>query len=132
VTWAEKTVPSGLAALLCAVLPMWMVLLDWLGDRSKVPSWRVMLGVLLGLAGVAVLIGPGLLSEGEGVDLFGAALIVLASLTWALGSLASRKSKLPNSAQMSTAMQMLTGGAFLALLAGLNGNCLAPPLGRRG
>lgn len=122
VTWAEKTVPSGLTALLCAILPMWMVLLDWLGDRSKVPGARVILGVLLGIAGVAVLIGPGLLEPGQGVDLFGAGLIVMGSLTWALGSLASRKANLPSSAPMSTAMQMLAGGTFLALGAAINGD----------
>lgn len=122
VTWAEQTVPSGLTALLCAILPMWMVLLEWLGDRSKVPSARVILGVLLGIAGVAVLIGPGLASPGERVDLFGAGLIVLGSLTWALGSLASRKANLPKSAPMSTAMQMLAGGAILGLAGVVNGD----------
>ena len=122
VTWAEKTVPSGLTALLCAILPMWMVLLEWLGDRSRRPSVRVVLGVLLGIAGVAVLIGPGLSTQGASVDVFGAILIVMGSLTWALGSLASRKADLPTSAPMSTAMQMLAGGTILALAAALNGD----------
>ena len=122
VTWAEKTVSSGLTALLCAILPMWMVLLEWLFDRSQRPTFQVMLGVLLGIAGVAVLIGPGLSTHGEAVDLFGATLIVLASLTWALGSIFGRTADLPKSAPMSTAMQMLSGGIVLGIGALLTGD----------
>ncbi|HUR28905.1 MAG TPA: EamA family transporter, partial [Planctomycetota bacterium] len=51
VTWAEKWVPSGLTALLCAILPMWMVLLEWCFDRSQRPGLQIVLGVLLGIAG---------------------------------------------------------------------------------
>jgi drug/metabolite transporter (DMT)-like permease len=122
VTWAERTVPSGLTALLCAILPMWMVLLEWLFDRNQRPTLQIMLGVLLGIAGVAVLIGPGLSTQGESVDLFGAALIVIASLTWALGSIYGRTANLPKSAPMSTAMQMLTGGIVLGIGALVNGD----------
>ncbi len=122
VTWAERTVPSGLTALLCAILPMWMVLLEWLFDRSQRPTLQIMLGVLLGIAGVAVLIGPGLSTHGQGVDLFGATLIVLASLTWALGSIFGRTADLPKSAPMSTAMQMLCGGIVLGIGALVNGD----------
>ncbi|HTF88161.1 MAG TPA: drug/metabolite exporter YedA [Planctomycetota bacterium] len=122
VTWAEKTVPSGLAALLCAVLPMWMVLLEWLWDRTQRPTLQVMFGILLGLVGVAVLVGPGLTAEAGQVDFFGATLIVLASLTWALGSIYGRKADLPGSAAMSTAMEMIAGGAILAIGAWATGD----------
>jgi drug/metabolite transporter (DMT)-like permease len=122
VTWAERSVPSGLTAVLCAILPVWMVLLEWLRDRTQRPTPAVLFGVLLGIAGVAVLIGPGLAVEGEHVDLFGAGLIVLGSLTWALGSILARGAPLPKSAPMSTAMQMLAGGAILAVAAAVNGD----------
>jgi drug/metabolite transporter (DMT)-like permease len=126
VTWAERSVPSGLTAVLCAILPVWMVLLEWLRDRTQRPSLAVLLGVLLGILGVVVLIGPGLATTGEKVDLFGAGLIVAGCLTWALGSILSRGAKAgesaPKSSPMATAMQMLSGGAILALAAALNGD----------
>ncbi len=122
VTWAERSVPSGLTAVLCAILPMWMVLLEWLRDRSQRPSLQVIFGVFLGIAGVVVLIGPGISTPDSHVDIFGSLLIVAGSLTWAMGSIFSRSANLPKSAPMSTAMQMLAGGAILAIAAWLNGD----------
>lgn len=122
ITWAMRTVESGLTAVLCAVVPVWMVILDWARDRKQRPSLQVVLGVLVGIVGVVVLIGPSISTGSERVDLFGATLIVLGSLTWALGSMFSRSASLPKSAPMSTAMQMLGGGAFLAVAAALNGD----------
>jgi len=85
VTMAEKTVPSGIAALLVAMVPLYIVLIDWSRPKGTRPTWIVMSGVLLGFVGVAFLINPtgiGGLSE---IDSFGAILVVLAGLFWALG-----------------------------------------------
>lgn len=116
VTLAEQTVPSGIAALLVAMVPMWMVLLEWLRPRGTRPTARTLLGLLVGFVGIVVLVGPGAL--GGGVDLWGASLVMMGSAAWAAGSIYSRAADLPKSALLATGMEMLWGGAWL-LLAGL-------------
>lgn len=115
VVWAEQRVPSGLAALIVSVVPLWMVLIDWLRPGGMRPRGMVIAGVLLGLAGVIVLIGPGDLAGGNGVDPLGAAALTLGSLCWAAGSIYAMHAKLPERAGLATAMEMLAGGALLAL-----------------
>lgn len=120
VTLAERTVPSGVAALLVAMVPMWMVLLEWLRPGGSRPTGRTLLGLLVGFAGIVVLVGPGALGSG-GVDPFGAGLVMLGSLAWAGGSVYSRGADLPRSALLATGMEMLWGGAWLTLAATLTG-----------
>lgn len=114
VVWAERTVPSGIAALLVASEPLWIVLLDWLPPRPARPTGRVLAGIGLGFAGVALLIAPWE-SGAAAVDPVGAIVIVLAAASWAAGSLYSRRAELPGSPLLSTGTQMLTGGALLTL-----------------
>ena len=121
VVWAEQRVASGLAALLVATVPLWMVLLEWLRPGGRRPSSRVFLGVGLGLAGVTLLVGRGQFGGGAGVDPLGALALVGASLTWAIGSLYSKSAKLPSSASLATGMEMLCGGALLLLAGTLTG-----------
>ncbi|HEV8631542.1 MAG TPA: drug/metabolite exporter YedA [Thermoanaerobaculia bacterium] len=115
VVWAEQRVPSGLAALLVATVPLWMVMLDGAGRGWRRPATQVLLGVALGLAGVALLVGPGRFAGGRGVDPLGAVVLIAASLSWTAGSLYSRRAPLPASPLLGTAMQMLGGGACLAV-----------------
>jgi drug/metabolite transporter (DMT)-like permease len=121
VVWAEQHVPSGLTALLIGTVPLWMVLLDWLRRNGVKPSNSVIVGLMLGFVGITLLIGPGKIAGGRQVDLVGAAVLILASLSWATGSLYSRRAQLPASPLLATAMEMLAGGALLfvaGLLAG--------------
>lgn len=121
VGWAEQKVPSGITALLVASVPIWMVLIDWARPRGKRPNALVTLGLLLGLAGVGVLAAPGFGGESKpGVGL-GAAMLIVGSIAWAAGSIYSRQSARPESAQMSTAVQMLTGSVTLILVGILMG-----------
>jgi drug/metabolite transporter (DMT)-like permease len=113
VMWAEQRVPSGIAALLVAVEPIWIVLLAWLrpgGERPRAATW---VGVALGFAGLVILIGPTNLASGGTVDLLGALAIVFGAFTWAAGSLYSLDAKTPESPFMTTAMNMLAGGVLL-------------------
>src|SRR5688500_19267073 len=64
VVWAEQFVPSGMAALLVAILPFWMVLIDWLRPRGTRPTLPVIIGLVVGLAGIVILIGPSALTPG--------------------------------------------------------------------
>jgi len=115
---AEKRVDSGLTALLVSTTPLFMVLLPWLFQGGKRPTLPVSLGIVLGLAGVALLVRP---SGGAGVDLWGAALLFGASLAWAAGSLYSRHAPLPSSPLLSTGIEMLAGGAMMLAAGALLG-----------
>jgi drug/metabolite transporter (DMT)-like permease len=118
VAWAEQVVPSGLAALIVAAEPLFIVLLDWMRRGGSRPTARVAVGLALGFAGVAFLFEPsGLPEEARGGGLRLAAL-VFASVCWAVGTVYSRRACLPASPFMATAITMLAGGALL-LAAGL-------------
>lgn len=121
VVWAEQIVPSGLTALLVAILPFWIVLIDWIRPHGRRPSFGVVTGLIVGLVGLVVLIGPsamhtgGATPSGDGVKLIGAIVLVLASLSWAIGSILSQHAVLPKSAIMATGMEMISGGVLLLI-----------------
>jgi drug/metabolite transporter (DMT)-like permease len=118
VTWAEQRVPSGLAALIVASVPIWMTVLDAIQRRER-PHGVVIAGLAMGLAGIAFLVAPGQFAGGTHVDPLGAAALLTAALLWAVGSLYSRRAKLPSSTLLATAMEMIAGGAILLVAAGL-------------
>lgn len=117
VTLAERTVPSGVAALLVAMVPMWMVLLEWLRPRGNRPAKRTIIGLVIGFAGMVLLVGPSGFAGGDRVDPLGAGLVMVGCLAWAAGSIWSRGAPLPKSALLATGMEMAWGGFWL-LLAG--------------
>src|SRR6266508_4683251 len=117
VTWAERRVPSGLAALIVASVPLWMAVLDGIQKRLR-PSLPVVAGLLIGLAGLLALVAPGHFAGNGRVDLLGAGALLLAALCWASGSLYSRRARLPESVLTATAMQMIGGGVLLGVAAG--------------
>ncbi len=116
VAWAEQRVPSGLAALLVAVVPLWMVVVDWLRPHGARPRVSVAAGVVVGLVGLVVLIGPRALVGRGDVDRSAAVVLVIASLAWAAGSVYNRYGARPNSATMSTGLQMIAGSVVLLLV----------------
>jgi len=125
VVWAEQRVPSGIVALIVAVVPIWMVLLDWWRPGGRRPTALVAAGLATGFVGLVTLIGvPGRGSGGPsgGIDLASAGIAVLGSLSWAAGSIISKTpGRLPRSAVLATAVEMLAGGVLLlafGLLAG--------------
>jgi drug/metabolite transporter (DMT)-like permease len=121
VTWAEQRVPSGLAALLVATVPLWMAIMEAIRRGGTRPTRRIGAGLALGFAGIALLIGPVNLAGGERVDPLGAGVLLFAALSWAGGSLYSRQAQLPAVPLLGTAMEMLAGGALLVLAGGLSG-----------
>lgn len=121
VVWAEQRIASGLAALLIAVEPLFIVLLQaTLPQERRRPSARALAGVALGVAGVVLLVGPVSLGEAR-VDLVGAAAVLFAAFAWALGSLLSRNFPPPSSPLQATALQMLAGGVLLGCASGIAG-----------
>jgi drug/metabolite transporter (DMT)-like permease len=121
VSWAEQYVPSGLAALVVAVTPLWMVLFEWLRSGGDRPTAGVLVGVAMGFVGLVLLIGPGNIMGGRGVDARSAMVLTAGTLAWAAGSIYSRSLHLPRSARLSTGMQMLAGGTLLILVGALSG-----------
>jgi drug/metabolite transporter (DMT)-like permease len=122
VVWAETRVASGLAALLIATEPFWIVLLDWLRPGGRRPGLAVAAGLLFGFIGVGLLVSPFDLIGGGRVDALGAAAVVLASLGWAMGSLyTARGARLPASPMLATGMEMLIGGALFFPLSAATG-----------
>ena len=112
VVWAEQSVASGLAALLVALEPLWVVLIDWLRPGGMRPKNAEVVGLVLGFSGVLLLIGP-INVGGPHVNLAGALVLIVATLSWASGSVYSRHADVPVSPALSTGMNMLAGGAIL-------------------
>jgi len=111
---AEQTVPSGVTALLVATVSLWMVLIDWLRPGGTRPVPRVTAGLILGFAGLALLVGPRNLGGSGRVDPLGVGILLLASLAWASGSVYSKHAGgLSGSPLMGAAMQSLSGGIAL-------------------
>lgn len=109
VSFAAQWVPSGLTALLIAIVPVWIALITF-GQTKVRPAPRVFLGIGLGVVGVALLAGPAVFGGG-----WGTLLVLVASLSWATGSMYSRGAKLPSSSLLGAAMQMIVGGVVLSL-----------------
>jgi drug/metabolite transporter (DMT)-like permease len=122
VVWAELSVPSGMAALIVGVVPCCTVLVDWLRPNGTRPGARVVMGLVLGLAGLFVLIGPDVLMGGGRADYIGVAALITASFTWAVGSIYSRHAPMPRSPVLATGMEMLAASVGLAILALLHGD----------
>ena len=119
--WAEQFVPSGLTALLVSILPFWLVIIEWVRPPRKRPHGAVLFGLILGFAGIVVLVGPSDLGGHGDVRPIGALVLILGSLSWAVGSFYSRDAELPQSGLLTTGMEMLGGGALLLIVAGLTG-----------
>jgi drug/metabolite transporter (DMT)-like permease len=118
---SERTVPSGVAALLVAMVSFWMVLLDWLRPGGMRPLPRVVASLVLGFGGLVLLVGPAHLGGSERVNPIGAGILLVASFAWACGSIYSKHGDLPQSPLLGVAMQSIAGGAALwvvGLLAG--------------
>jgi drug/metabolite transporter (DMT)-like permease len=111
VTWAQQTVPSGIASLLVATVPLWIVLLDRLVWGRRL-GWQSTAGIGVGFAGVALLVRPG---GSEDVDVVGAVVLLLAAVFWATGTLLSRSAGLPPRPLQTAGMQMLAGGSALVV-----------------
>lgn len=122
VVWSEQRVPSGIAALLVAVVPLWMVLLDWMRRGGTRPGAAVFVGLTLGLVGLGVLVGPDALAgNGGGVSLSGAGVLMAGSFSWAVGSLYTKRAPRPSTANNGSGTQMFAGGLCLILAATVGG-----------
>jgi drug/metabolite transporter (DMT)-like permease len=121
VVWAEQFVPSGMTALLVSILPFWLVIIEWVRPPRRRPSAAVLVGLVLGFMGIIVLVGPSAVGGHGEVSAIGALVLILGSLSWAIGSFWSRDAQLPESGLLTTGMEMLGGGALLLIVGTLTG-----------
>ena len=123
VTWAEKYIASGLAALLVATEPLWIVLLNWAITKQR-PNFKVALGLLIGLGGVALLVSRGLKDLGafSTMSLIGSAVVILAGFCWASGSIYSNRHPIKAPTSVASGMEMMSGGALLLLMGVVSGD----------
>jgi len=117
VTLTEQTVPSSIVSLLIGAVPLWIILLNWSFGDKKRPTIYHLLGVTLGMIGIAFLVFQ---SQQDGIthfDPLGIFLILMAAISWAAGSLVSRYAPIPKSPYMNLAFQMISGGLALFIAA---------------
>jgi drug/metabolite transporter (DMT)-like permease len=116
VSVAETTLPSGVAAVLVATVPLWMIVFAWPVERQRV-TVRSAAGLAIGLGGVAILVGAGL----SGGGLSGVFIVLGASAAWGFGSVLSHRLPVPGSALLAAAIEMLAGGVLLLAVAAATG-----------
>ena len=116
VCWAETSVPSGIAALIIATVPIFVVVFQW-----QRPAFATVAGIVLGFTGIALLVGPNALGASARVDPRGAGALLVAAASWAVGSLYARRADRPASALQAAGLQMLAGGALLVVVAAITG-----------
>lgn len=121
VTWAEQYVPSGLASLIIATVPLWIVVFEWLRPNGVRPRSMVVLGVILGLGGVAYLMAPETIAGQGRVHLVGAFALLGACFSWSIGSIASRHVPKVESPFLNAGMQLIASGIVLIFLSGITG-----------
>jgi drug/metabolite transporter (DMT)-like permease len=119
--WAEQRVPSGIAAVMLALIPAFMALSEIIFLGTQKLTARLAIALLIGIAGVAVLMSPWLNLSGAPIDPRGAAALIVASISWSAASVLTRKLELPPSKVMSSGAQMLAGGVLLTLAGGALG-----------
>lgn len=119
---AEQHIPSGLAALIVALLPLWAAAIDSVLPDMERPTWRGYLGIALGISGLGLLLYPRLtgIAGGE-TELLGVGLQILATALWTAGSFVSKRRPVKTDAIVATAYEMLTAGAVLSVIATIGG-----------
>ncbi|NIN72228.1 MAG: EamA family transporter [Gemmatimonadetes bacterium] len=115
--WAQQRVPSGVASLFIATLPLWMTLIQALKDGVAVFTVSTLTGLAAGTLGILVLVGPAALLGSEPLHLLGATVLVLAALSWSLGSAVAQRSPRPASLAVTSGSYLLSGGVLLFVVA---------------
>ncbi|MFL5779354.1 MAG: EamA family transporter [Chloroflexota bacterium] len=121
VAFGEQHVPSGITALLIALMPVWIAVLGWVFLRERLPG-LALVGIVVGFVGVAILAGPTITGGSGGFDPISVVALILSPILWATGSLfASHRARLPERPLLATGIQMLLGGLVLFAMAILAG-----------
>ncbi len=113
VGWGEKFVSSGLAAIICSVMPIWMILINLVVSKDERPNWLIVLGLLTGLSGIIMIFGEHLAEFSDGAYRIGIVITFLANFCWAIGTVWTKKNGSQGNPFMNAGLQMIFGGIFL-------------------
>jgi len=118
---AVRTVPTGMVSLLVAIGPVYIVLLQWLKPGGSAPDKKVFAGIVVGIAGLLLLLGPDKIATNSGIDLFGVICVLIGSLGAAVGAIYARSARVPASQPLAAGMQMLFASAVLFVISACTG-----------
>lgn len=122
VSWAEQFIPSGIAALIIATVPLWLVIMEAVRPGGIKPTWQAIVGLIIGFVGIFILAGPAEISGSKtNLDTFGVVALLFATLLWALGSIYSKSADLPKASMVTTGAEMLMGSIGLMVVSLLTG-----------
>ena len=122
VSWAEQFIPSGIAALIIATVPLWLVIMEAVRPGGIKPTWQAIVGLVIGFVGIFILAGPAEISGSKtNLDTFGVVALLFATLLWALGSIYSKSADLPKASMVTTGAEMLMGSIGLMVVSLLTG-----------
>jgi drug/metabolite transporter (DMT)-like permease len=113
VAWAEVHIPSGIAAILCSLMPIWVIVINLSVDKNEKPTLPIIVGVALGLLGIILIFGQNLGDLSNAHYLTGIFMILLATLGWASGSVWIKKQNVDTNPFVNAGLQMLFGGVFM-------------------
>jgi drug/metabolite transporter (DMT)-like permease len=112
VSWAEVFVPSGLAAIICSTMPVIVILINLTVNRAEAPNWIIAVGVVIGLSGILLVFSEYISDFANPNYRIGILLIFVATLTWAIGSMLTKRKSYDTNPFLNAGMQMLFGGIF--------------------
>jgi drug/metabolite transporter (DMT)-like permease len=121
VIWAQQRLASGLVALIVAIVPLFVVVLDWIRPPHNRPSPMVIVGVTVGLAGLVLLVGLDALKGDGAIDPLAVLVLTGGSLAWAFGTLYAGRASLPKSPLVTASLQLLAGGALMGVASAIGG-----------
>ncbi len=121
VAWGEQTIPSGIAALMVALVPVWIAIFGRIAYAQRLPGLAIA-GIAIGFVGIAVLVGPTALGTTGALDPAGLLAVIVSPIAWSIGSLfASHRAVLPRQPLVASGLQMLTGGLVLMAMGAASG-----------
>ena len=116
VSWAEQTIPSGIAALIIAAVPMFMVIMESIRPRGHKPTVKAIIGLCIGFVGIYILVAPSHTAQAPSLNVFGVFALLAACAFWSIGSVYSKAADVPSSALMTTGAEMLAGSVGLLIM----------------
>jgi len=113
VGWAEVYVSSGVAAIICSVMPIWTILINLVVSKDERPNWLIIFGLIVGLSGIVMIFGEHLAEFSDAKYQIGIILTFAANLCWAIGSIWTKKKNHDSNPFLNAGLQMLFGGLLL-------------------
>jgi drug/metabolite transporter (DMT)-like permease len=113
VGWAEVYISSGVAAIICSMMPIWTILINVIANKEESPNWIIVLGLVTGLTGVIIIFGEHLSEFSDSNYLTGIITTFLSNLCWAIGSIWLKKKNHNTNPFLGAGLQMVFGGLLL-------------------